>query len=692
MVVYAANNPYAQVVWVTNSIAWPYNEKTYGNDSFQLGDSQNEDTLLLQTAARGYHFPASFAFAVASAAYQYEGNRQSPTMNCPEGVGWSMWDVFSEKYSWLNPQGTNVAKVPPTSKYTKPSGEQAVQGFYPSYYLQDLDAMKKLGVNYYRLSVSWPRLFPRANMTKPDPAGVKYYVTILEELKKRNIRVLITLYHWDLPAWLYNFGSSKKIEKNKTYGWLDTHEAKDNLTLKEFQKYAAASYRLFGPYTPYFSTFNEPLTFTNSAFTDGVHAPGRYGREELQALDPEQYGKNLDDYLEKVPYLQAINVIKAHYIAYKTIHSIYEHDKHRYSEAPKVSIVLNSDWAEPYRILCDKSKKKCRYHPDDIRASKNNMDFMLGWWLNPVMFGTWPRSMQAIYSNRIKTMGLSSNRETSCLREDGVPVICDRKNKNKLAEYIRSGGALDLLAINHYTGYFVVDFDYAKTHYQEIPGENAVPYNQYHVSPNQLQKGWYSDQHAFITQFRYRKQGTQGEKPHAVKTNPNQARVYVIGSSGNKPWLRQTWFVYHKLLQYIYFYYLQNSKVTKMGIPFSALGIYLTENGTSIQGESQQKTLDDANRIQYVLGNLAAVQQALDEKLPVKLYTYWSITDNFEWSEGYDTRFGLIRINYEDNFRREPKYSYYCYQSIITNHGKLSDRCQSGLQLDNQRRESSLKR
>lgn len=671
-------DPYDHVVWVTNTINWPYNAKTYGHDSFQLGNEVNEDTKLLNEVMRtGFHFPEKFEFGVAGSAYQYEGNRVAPNDQFPDGIGWSIWDIFSEKGSWLNPRGTNIAETEPTSLYTVSSGQHAVQGFSPKYYDQDIQLIKNSGVDFYRLSISWPRLFPHRGMIQPDPEGVKYYINILEKLKKSHIKVLITLYHWDLPAWAYNFGDSRIKQSDKTYGWLDMREAKDNLTLLEFQKYVATSYRLFGAYTPYFSTFNEPLTFTHVALTEGSHAPGQQGWKLLQSVHPSTYGKNFTDYLKQVPYLQAINIIKAHYIAYQTIHHIYTTDPKRFNEAPQVSIVLNSDWAEPYRIECDREEKNCHYNAKDIQAAKNNMDFMLGWWLHPVMFGDWPENMQSIYNERIQNVGLQQKRESSCLQEDGAPAACDKRASIRLADYIAAGGALDAITLNHYTGYFVADINYAKSHVSKTIADYAIPPDQYNNIPDNLKSGWYQDQHNFMTQFRYRKLGDTG-------TIPGKNKVYIIGDSGNKPWLRQTWFVYRKLLQYINYYYLNSTKdsyhhMTKMGKPFSELGIYLTENGTSIYHESQKDTLQDANRIQFILGNLAAVQQAVNlDGINVKLYTYWSFADNFEWAEGYDSRFGLVHIDYKNHFKREPKKSYYCYQEIIKNKntGKFPKDCQ----------------
>jgi beta-glucosidase len=64
------------------------------------------------------------------------------------------------------------------------------------------------------------------------------------------------------------------------------------------------------------------------------------------------------------------------------------------------------------------------------------------------------------------------------------------------------------------------------------------------------------------------------------------------------------------------------------------------------------------------------------DNINIKLYTYWSIADNFEWNDAYNSRFGLVWINY-DTFNRELKQSYYCFQSIIAGQGpaQLANNC-----------------
>lgn len=658
----AGIDPYQDVSLVTNTIAWPYNQSTFGNDNYQEGrvEEGNADSLLLALVNQKQQllFPADFQFGVAYAAYQYEGNRIEPSASQPYGVGWSLWDVFSQKGSWLNPKGDNISESLPTKRFTQPNGEYAIHGYQRSIYSKDIRLMKQLGVKTVRLSISWPRLFPHRGMQNPDPKAVKYYQTILRQLKAEHFEVLLTLYHWDLPAWLYNYGQPSVSAKDKTYGWLDVQEAKDNVTLLEYQKYAKACFKYFGPYTPYFATFNEPLTITNSGIYQGNHAPGKAGLTLLRQLNPKIYGINSDDSDKRLNYLMAANIIKAHYIAYKTFEQFRPQIMKANQGKAQLGIVLNADWAEPYRIVKQKNGS-LSYHADDIGASKRHMDFTLGWFLEPVLFGNWPKSMQNAVDKRLPKF----TDDKSCMNEDGKPQTCRSSGNQSLAQYIKTGGAVDYLMLNHYSGYFVTDKLFAQRHFSIKPAENSVGLDQYGVNPNHLKSGWASDQLTFTTQFRYQQYGSSG-----AFANDSRSRIYVIGKAGAQPWLRQTYFSYSKLLEYIDFYYLNNEKLNKQHNPINKLAIYLTENGTSLAGESQKtgdNQLHDPERIEFIKGNLAAVWQAMQHGINIKLYTYWSIADNFEWSEGYDSRFGLLWIDYQHHFKRLKKDSYYYFQKVI---------------------------
>ncbi len=99
------------------------------------------------------------------------------------------------------------------------------------------------------------------------------------------------------------------------------------------------------------------------------------------------------------------------------------------------------------------------------------------------------------------------------------------------------------------------------------------------------------------------------------------------------------------------------------------LPIMITENGQScndrifLDGE-----VHDADRIDFLHGYLSELKKACADGVPVTGYLHWSFTDNFEWHNGYDERFGLIFIDYASQ-RRIFKDSAHWYANVISGNG-----------------------
>jgi beta-glucosidase len=97
------------------------------------------------------------------------------------------------------------------------------------------------------------------------------------------------------------------------------------------------------------------------------------------------------------------------------------------------------------------------------------------------------------------------------------------------------------------------------------------------------------------------------------------------------------------------------------------LPIFITENGTSLVDEADETGyVNDTGRINYLRAHLAAAHAAIQAGINLCGYFCWSLMDNFEWSEGYGPRFGLVRVDY-DTFDRIPKQSAYWYSQVIAN-------------------------
>ncbi|HUC56438.1 MAG TPA: GH1 family beta-glucosidase [Streptosporangiaceae bacterium] len=100
--------------------------------------------------------------------------------------------------------------------------------------------------------------------------------------------------------------------------------------------------------------------------------------------------------------------------------------------------------------------------------------------------------------------------------------------------------------------------------------------------------------------------------------------------------------------------------------------LYITENGCSQDDKPEPDgAVNDPGRISYVDGHLRAVLDAIDAGIDVRGYFHWTLTDNFEWSEGYHQRFGLVYLDLETK-DRTPKASFAWYKNVIAAQHGLS--------------------
>jgi len=161
-------------------------------------------------------FPKDFIWGVASAAYQVEGAYKEG------GRGVAVWDVYTNKYDVSNGDTGNVA----IDQYHR--------------YKEDIASLKKMGVDSYRFSISWPRLIPDGD-GNVNPEGVAYYNAVIDECLRQGIKPAITLFHWDFPQALMDKG-----------GW----ETDD--VIEWYDNYAKVAFELFGDRVKTWITFNEP--------------------------------------------------------------------------------------------------------------------------------------------------------------------------------------------------------------------------------------------------------------------------------------------------------------------------------------------------------------------------------------------------------------------------------------------------
>lgn len=86
------------------------------------------------------------------------------------------------------------------------------------------------------------------------------------------------------------------------------------------------------------------------------------------------------------------------------------------------------------------------------------------------------------------------------------------------------------------------------------------------------------------------------------------------------------------------------------------LPLWITENGIADE--------NDVLRPAYLIEHLLAVDAAMRMGVPVMGYIFWTISDNWEWHDGYGPKFGLVAVDRRNNLARTPRPSYYLFQKI----------------------------
>ncbi|HEY5080064.1 MAG TPA: GH1 family beta-glucosidase [Opitutaceae bacterium] len=180
-------------------------------------------------------FPPQFVWGVATAAPQIEGAAFT------DGKGESIWDRFARIPGKVHNQDTLDVACDHYHRF----GE-------------DFALMRSLGIRHYRLSIAWPRIFPKGDGA-PNQAGIDFYHRLFDSMAENGITPWVTLFHWDLPQALEDRG-----------GWTSL------VTVDAFAAYAETVVKAFSSKVKHWITLNEIRCFTILGYgAGGKKAPGR---------------------------------------------------------------------------------------------------------------------------------------------------------------------------------------------------------------------------------------------------------------------------------------------------------------------------------------------------------------------------------------------------------------------------------
>jgi beta-glucosidase len=125
-------------------------------------------------------FPDDFEFGAATSSYQVEGGWNE------DGKSDSIWDTAIRKF--------------PNIIAGRGNGNEAADSYH--LYKEDVKAIKNVGLNFYRFSISWARILPDGSYV--NQKGIDYYNNLINELIANGIEPMVTIYHWDLPQVSFN--------------------------------------------------------------------------------------------------------------------------------------------------------------------------------------------------------------------------------------------------------------------------------------------------------------------------------------------------------------------------------------------------------------------------------------------------------------------------------------------------------
>ncbi|WP_062381752.1 glycoside hydrolase family 1 protein [Demequina pelophila] len=143
-------------------------------------------------------FPETFLFGGAIAANQAEGNWQVG------GKGWSLADL--NRYAGeLAPHERNNFET--TTDEVRAAMEDSV-GRYPkrdgidfyNTFDADLEMMAGTGMNSFRTSISWARVFPNGDDAEPNEEALEYYDRLIDSIRAHGMEPVITVSHYEMPV------------------------------------------------------------------------------------------------------------------------------------------------------------------------------------------------------------------------------------------------------------------------------------------------------------------------------------------------------------------------------------------------------------------------------------------------------------------------------------------------------------
>ena len=266
-------------------------------------------------------FPEGFLWGTSTSAYQIEGG----TVN-----DWSEWEknnieriAQEAKKYWQDWQQKKFPEMFEAENYIC---GKACDSY--NRYEEDFDLAKSLNNNAIRFGIEWARIEPEKG--KFNMKEIEHYRKVLQAAKQRNLKTVLTLWHWTNPIWLAEAG-----------GW------ENKKVVDYFARYTELIVKELGDLVDYWVTLNEPLMHIGHGYLDGKFPPNKKA-----------------DLIGTIKVFN--NFVSAHKKNYKIIHNK--------CSGAKVSIAMTTGYFEPAHKWC----------PLDRGLAKLGHYFRNDWYLNKI--------------------------------------------------------------------------------------------------------------------------------------------------------------------------------------------------------------------------------------------------------------------------------------------------------------------
>jgi beta-glucosidase len=288
-------------------------------------------------------FPKGFLWGAATSSYQIEGAAHT------DGRGPSIWDTF--------------CKTP--GKVANGDNGDVANDHY-NRYPEDVAIMKELGLQAYRFSFAWPRMFPQGSGAREE-RGFAFYDRLIDSLLEANIEPLATLYHWDLPQALQDKG-----------GWVNRD------IVNYFADYSTAVVERFGDRVKKFSPINEPWVVAWLGNGIGIHAPGKKDR--------------------KAAWVVAHHTVVAHAASTMAMRSV------------RSDILTGPVLNQANNVADDINDPKQAYAVDILDAVQNRF------WMDAFMYGKYPQILMDNFGDELNAVIKDGDLEAAKVKNDFIGI------------------------------------------------------------------------------------------------------------------------------------------------------------------------------------------------------------------------------------------------------------------------------